>query len=169
MSLPEKYLQMVSTLTEDATLRMELVEKQMPDPKPGQIIVRVEATPINPSDHGVMFGWSNMAAASKAGSDRKATNGIVDGHAYSVLEVLNDVAGTDVDLLLMRNPHGRGEMQDGFFDDDGPGWQQYPQIKSLLQPKAADDGMFYMTKQEFFRYFFTVYVCACDMKAFSAR
>lgn len=70
MSLPDTYLQMVSTLTEEGVLRMELVEKNMPDPKPGQIIVRVEATPINPSDHGVMFGWSNMDAASSAGSGK---------------------------------------------------------------------------------------------------
>ena len=70
MSLPETYMQMVSTLTEEGVLRMELVEQKMPDPKPGQIIVRVEATPINPSDHGVMFGWSNMAAAVSAGSGK---------------------------------------------------------------------------------------------------
>ena len=68
MSLPSKYLQMVSTVTAGGELRMELVEKDMPTPKPGQIIVRVEATPINPSDHGVMFGWSNMAAASTTGT-----------------------------------------------------------------------------------------------------
>ncbi len=71
MSLPETYMQMVSTLTEEGVLRMELVEKKMPDPKPGQIIVRVEATPINPSDHGVMFGWSNMAAATSTGSGKE--------------------------------------------------------------------------------------------------
>jgi len=70
MSLPANYLQMVSTVTEEGALRMELVERDMPAPKPGQIIVRVEATPINPSDHGVMFGWSNMAAASSAGAGK---------------------------------------------------------------------------------------------------
>ena len=71
MSLPDTYLQMLSTLTEEGTLRMELVEKDMPAPKPGQIIVRVEATPINPSDHGVMFGWANMAAAQSEGAGRE--------------------------------------------------------------------------------------------------
>lgn len=70
MSLPDTYLQMFSTLNEDGTLRMELIEQQMPTPKPGQIIVQVEATPINPSDHGVMFGWSNMAAAQSSGSGK---------------------------------------------------------------------------------------------------
>ncbi|MDJ0922523.1 MAG: zinc-binding dehydrogenase [Henriciella sp.] len=68
MTLPATYLQMVSTVTAEGQLRMELVEKQMPEPKPDQIVVRVEATPINPSDHGVMFGWSDMTAASTSGS-----------------------------------------------------------------------------------------------------
>lgn len=68
MTLPATYLQMTSTVTPEGELRMELVEKEMPEPKPGQIIVRVEATPINPSDHGVMFGWSNMPAATTSGS-----------------------------------------------------------------------------------------------------
>lgn len=67
MSLPATYLQMLSTVTEDAELRMELVEKPMPTPKDDQVIVRVEATPINPSDHGVMFGWATMGKATSAG------------------------------------------------------------------------------------------------------
>jgi len=70
MSLPTTYLQMVSTVTAEGDLRMELVEKSMPEPKRGQIIVKVEATPINPSDHGVMFGWSNMAAATTKGTGK---------------------------------------------------------------------------------------------------
>lgn len=68
MSLPETYLQMFSTVTEGGELKMELVEQKMPTPKENQVIVRVEATPINPSDLGVMFGWANMAAASSTGS-----------------------------------------------------------------------------------------------------
>ncbi len=67
MSLPATYLKMFSTVTEGGELRMEMVEKEMPTPKPNQVIVRVEAAPINPSDLGVMFGWSNMAAATSSG------------------------------------------------------------------------------------------------------
>ncbi len=67
MSLPVHYLQMLSTVTPEGELRMELVEKPMAVPKPSQIIVRVEATPINPSDHGVMFGWASMGAAVSSG------------------------------------------------------------------------------------------------------
>ena len=63
MTLPDKYYQMMSTVTNDAQLKMELVQKDFPIPKPHEVVIRVEASPINPSDQGVMFGWSNMANA----------------------------------------------------------------------------------------------------------
>ena len=47
----------------DAQLKMKLVQKDFPIPKPHEVVIRVEASPINPSDQGVMFGWSNMANA----------------------------------------------------------------------------------------------------------
>ncbi len=70
MSLPATYLKMFSTVSEDGQLRMELMEKEMPTPNPTQVIVRVEAAPINPSDQGVMFGWSNMAEAASSGTGK---------------------------------------------------------------------------------------------------
>lgn len=57
------YKQMVSTITEDGVLTMELVDQDMPTPKSDEIVVRIEATPINPSDHGVMFGTAHVEAA----------------------------------------------------------------------------------------------------------
>ena len=56
MSLPSTYFQMLSTVTEDAQLRMELVEKPFPTPKAHEVVIRVEATPINPSDQGCLAG-----------------------------------------------------------------------------------------------------------------
>lgn len=67
MSLPATYLQMMSTVTEDGELHMELVEQPVPTPKEGEVVVQIEASPINPSDHGVMFGWANMAGANSSG------------------------------------------------------------------------------------------------------
>ncbi|MEM6898861.1 MAG: zinc-binding dehydrogenase [Pseudomonadota bacterium] len=105
MSLPSSYLQMTSTVTPDGELRMELVEKSMPVPKPGQIIVKVEATPINPSDHGVMFGWSNMAAASTSGTGAETSltapvpsqgMAVMKARIGQALPVGNEGAGTVV-------------------------------------------------------------------------
>ena len=117
-----------------------------------------------------MCAWDDtnyiMGAGTTGASDADSTDGIVDNHAYSVLECLNDVAGTEVDLIKVRNPWGKGEIQNGEWDDDGPGWEQYPQIKELLNPVKADDGIFWMSKKEFFEYFVTLYLCAKDMTEF---
>ena len=61
-----KYHQMLSTVTTDG-LEMKLVERDMPEPKAHEIVVKVEATPINPSDHGVMFGWADISKATSTG------------------------------------------------------------------------------------------------------
>lgn len=60
------YRQMLSTVTKDG-LEMKLVEREMIEPKPHEIVVKVEATPINPSDHGVMFGWADISQATSNG------------------------------------------------------------------------------------------------------
>ena len=68
MSSDSTYLQMFSTLTAGGELRLELKEQPMPIPGENEVLIRIEATPINPSDHGVMFGWASMASASSSGS-----------------------------------------------------------------------------------------------------
>ncbi len=105
MSLPKTYLQMLSTITQDAELRMELIEQAMPLPKADEIIVRVEATPINPSDHGVMFGWSSMDKARTTGSGAKSVlhapvspqgMGVMKARIGQALPIGNEGAGTVV-------------------------------------------------------------------------
>jgi len=45
----------------------------------------------------------------------------------------------------------------------GPGWEKYPNIKEELNPSMEDNGLCWVTKKEFFKYFPTIYVCALDM------
>jgi hypothetical protein len=107
-----------------------------------------------------------IGAGTSGTSDKHSTDGMIDNHAYSVIECVNDVAGTDIDLIKVRNPWGKGEIEDGLFDDDGPGWDQYPQIKKALNPVVADDGIFWVTKQEFFELYSTIYLSASNMTEF---
>ena len=67
MTTPSTNLQMFSTVNESGELRLELKEKSIPALEANQVLVRVEATPINPSDQGVMFGWSDISAATSSG------------------------------------------------------------------------------------------------------
>ncbi|GAB5454195.1 MAG: zinc-binding dehydrogenase [Henriciella sp.] len=75
MTLPSTYKQMFSTVSRDATLTMALRDVPMPAPADDEVIIRVEAAPINPSDHAVMFGWADMknAQSSGSGADRVLT------------------------------------------------------------------------------------------------
>jgi hypothetical protein len=113
-------------------------------------------------------GTTSGTSSDKNHSNSNNTDdgGMVDDHAYSVIECINNVAGTDIDLIKVRNPWGKGEIEDGLFDDDGPGWDQYPQIKKALNPVVADDGIFWVTKQEFFKIYQTIYLSASNMTDF---
>lgn len=64
------YLQMYSTLSAEGELRLDLREQEIPTPESNQVVIRVEATPINPSDLGVMFGWADMKNAKTTGSGK---------------------------------------------------------------------------------------------------
>ncbi len=68
MSSDSTYLQMFSSLAAGGELRLDLKEQPMPTPGENEVLIRIEATPINPSDHGVMFGWASMAGATSTGS-----------------------------------------------------------------------------------------------------
>ena len=60
-------LQMQSTLHENGTLELALAKVDFPAPAEGEVLVRMEASPINPSDHGVMFGPADVGKATSSG------------------------------------------------------------------------------------------------------
>ena len=57
-----------------------------------------------------------IGAGTDGWSDKESTDGIVDNHAYSVIDSQRNICGTGIDLLLIRNPWGKGgELQNGKF------------------------------------------------------
>jgi NADPH:quinone reductase-like Zn-dependent oxidoreductase len=61
-------LQLRSLITKDGALELSLAKVEVPEPGPDQVVVKVEATPINPSDLGLLLGPADMAAATTSGS-----------------------------------------------------------------------------------------------------
>jgi len=61
-------LQMKSTLLENGTLELSLSKDETPALGEGDVLVRIEASPINPSDLGVMFGPADVREANTTGS-----------------------------------------------------------------------------------------------------
>ena len=64
----DKGLQLRSTVKENGTLEISLVTVPTPEPKPEEVIVRMEASPINPSDQGLLFGGADLSTAKAAGT-----------------------------------------------------------------------------------------------------
>ena len=58
---PTRTLQLHSTVHEDSTVTLALVEADLPETGPDDVVVRMEAAPINPSDLGVMFARAEMS------------------------------------------------------------------------------------------------------------
>jgi NADPH:quinone reductase len=61
-------LQLRSTVRRDNLLELSLAEVPIPEPKPDEVVVRVEASPINPSDLGLLFGGADMSTATASGT-----------------------------------------------------------------------------------------------------
>lgn len=55
--------QLRSTVKEDGVLELSLIEVDVPEPGDHEVVIRVEAAPINPSDLGPMFGPADMSTA----------------------------------------------------------------------------------------------------------
>jgi NADPH:quinone reductase-like Zn-dependent oxidoreductase len=64
-------LEIRSTLKPEGVLEVSLERVPIAEPKPSEVIVRVEATPVNPSDLGLLFGGADASAAKVTGSGEK--------------------------------------------------------------------------------------------------
>ena len=57
-----------------------------------------------------------IGAATDGSSDQETTDGVVDNHAYSVIDCRKNVRKTGMDLVLIRNPWGEGgELENGMY------------------------------------------------------
>ncbi len=61
-------LQLRSLIKKNGELELSLKEIATPEPGPDEVVVRVEASPINPSDLGLLVGAADMATAKASGT-----------------------------------------------------------------------------------------------------
>jgi NADPH:quinone reductase-like Zn-dependent oxidoreductase len=61
-------LQLRSLIRKNGELELSLAEVTIAEPGPDEVVVKVEATPINPSDLGLLLGPADMATAKATGS-----------------------------------------------------------------------------------------------------
>jgi NADPH2:quinone reductase len=66
--IPATALQLRSLVTADQTVELYLETVTVPQPGPGEVVVRIEAAPINPSDLGLLLAGADVTAAVASGS-----------------------------------------------------------------------------------------------------
>jgi NADPH:quinone reductase-like Zn-dependent oxidoreductase len=70
-SLPDTALELRSLVTSQGTLELSLQDVGVPAPGAGEVLVRVEAAPINPSDLGLLVAGADMTTAKVKGTPER--------------------------------------------------------------------------------------------------
>ncbi|CAM6110257.1 unnamed protein product [Calypogeia fissa] len=97
-----------------------------------------------------------LGAGSPSGSDAHvSSSGIVQGHAYSLLQV-REVDGHR--LVQIRNPWANEVEWNGPWSDLSSEWTDRMKHKLKYTPQA-EDGVFWMSWQDFQLHFRSLYVC----------
>jgi NADPH2:quinone reductase len=65
---PQRTLELRSKIHASGQLELSLAEAELPPLGDGDVLVRVEASPINPSDLGLLFGPADMTTAKLSGT-----------------------------------------------------------------------------------------------------
>lgn len=60
--------QLHSTVTQDGKLQLTVATVDKPEPTDDEVLIRIEASPINPSDLGSFFGPADMSTATATGT-----------------------------------------------------------------------------------------------------
>lgn len=96
-------LELHSTVTHQGQLILSLADVQVPEPGPDEVIVQVEASPINPSDLGLLLGSADIATLQASGTAARpvltatipaARMGMMKPRLDQSLAVGNEGAGT---------------------------------------------------------------------------
>ncbi|XP_060616917.2 calpain-3 isoform X1 [Anolis sagrei] len=92
--------------------------------------------------------------------ERRMANGLVLSHAYSVTGMQEVTFKREkVKLIRLRNPWGQVEWN-GAWSDSSDEWNVIDNAeKSRLQHKVLEDGEFWISLQDFLRYFTKLEIC----------
>lgn len=68
--MTDKNIQLTSTIGEDNKLRLALQDIEIPQPSTDEVVIRIEAAPLNPSDLRVMFSVADMKTVAQSGTEQ---------------------------------------------------------------------------------------------------
>lgn len=145
--LPTRALQLRSLIQACGELDISLVEVPVPTPRDTEVLIRVEAAPLNPSDQGLLFGPADLKTAKTSGTpDRPVLTAQVPPQAMAgiaarvgqSMPVGNEGAGTVV--AAGASPAAQALMGKRVAAIGGAMYSQYRAVavdQCLLLPEGA--------------------------------
>lgn len=93
-----------------------------------------------------------ILASSRSGTNDQYQDGIVLGHAYSVISVFEFQAyGQNVQLMKMRNPWGKQGEWTGDWSDESDLWTD--EYREICGSSIGDDGIFFIPLENYLTHF----------------
>ncbi|MCB0871068.1 MAG: hypothetical protein KDB52_09565, partial [Solirubrobacterales bacterium] len=131
-----------SKVTSDGALELRLIEEEVPDPTGSQVLVSVEATPVNPSDLGVLMGPVDASTLSQV--DGGGIDGRIPEQAMVImrdrldrpLPVGNEGAGT----VVAAGPDARELVGATVSLVGGAMWSDYRLVDAAAVIPLPDDA-----------------------------
>lgn len=103
--------------------------------------------------HALLCQWDDMnyimCANTQAGSDTEfSAQGIVQGHAYTLIGARQNIGSCGANLVQVRNPWGKKEWT-GDWSDRSPLWEENEDVRDILNPSRSEDGTFWISAEDF--------------------
>lgn len=145
--MTRKGLELRSLVKSDGELELSLAEVEVADPGPDEVLVRVEATPINPSDLGLLIGPADLSTLKAAGSkDRPVVTATVPPAGLKALKARLDQSmpvgneGAGVVIAAGASPEAQGLMGKTVAMIGGAMYAQYRIVRAADVLALPDDA-----------------------------
>jgi len=101
------------------------------------------------------------AIINRGNPEHERPDGLIELHAYSLISIYRD---EHHQLVQLRNPWGDWHEWKGEWADDSESWELFPEIKKKLNPEQKNDGLFWMSVENFMNIFNNVQICKKSFK-----
>lgn len=123
-TVPTTALQLRSLVKASGELELSLAEVAVAEPGPDDVVIRVDATPINPSDQGLLLGGADKSSFRAAGTkDRPVIVGQVPPPALRAMAARLDQSmpvgneGAGLPFLQKASAETRARMRQRVLDE----------------------------------------------------
>ena len=143
--IPPTGLQLRSLITASGELKLSLEEMPVERPNDDEVLIRVEATPINPSDLGLLLGPADLTTAVTGGTpDRPTLTAEVPERFFKAMQARLDqslpVGNEGAGVVIEAGANARGLLGKTVAAIGGAMYAQYRTVRAadcLLLPDGA--------------------------------